>query len=396
MAHDVFISYSSKDKQVADAICNKLESERIRCWIAPRDILPGKDWGEAIIDAIESSKVMLLVFSSHANQSVQIKREVERAVNKGVPVVPLRIEDIKPTKSLEYFISTQHWLDAISPPLEKHLDYLVGTVRILLDRDTTNLVLKVPQVDVPLPIGLNNFWKHPFLKTTKFKQIAAAGAFILLLLFFFGSSEVESALVGEWQTVDTAAGIKVVQVNSSGGKFENVATLEETGKIEIRSGKLIYMVPNKGYEHLISWTPKDNETVETSNVIPNSFWGYVSFTAYNTGSMNFADINKSALNAVFRRRSGDSNYIVGSTEQVWEFFPKFNEQQWELTLTTEPNGNYTFRATFKDTGTIKAKDGKWSTVSNSNIVRNGDYQIVNDDTISVIGVTGPVLWKRLS
>ena len=91
MAHDVFISYSSKDKTVADAVTAKLEALGVRCWVAPRDILPGRDWGEAIIDGIEESKVMVLVFSQHANESVQIKREVERSVNKGNPIIPFRI-----------------------------------------------------------------------------------------------------------------------------------------------------------------------------------------------------------------------------------------------------------------------------------------------------------------
>jgi hypothetical protein len=38
MAHDVFISYSSKDKPVADAVCAGPEGRGIRCWVAPRDI----------------------------------------------------------------------------------------------------------------------------------------------------------------------------------------------------------------------------------------------------------------------------------------------------------------------------------------------------------------------
>ena len=52
VAHDVFISYSSKDKPAADAACAILELKGIRCWIAPRDIVPGTDWGELIIDAL--------------------------------------------------------------------------------------------------------------------------------------------------------------------------------------------------------------------------------------------------------------------------------------------------------------------------------------------------------
>ena len=69
MPHDVFISYSSKDKVYADAVCARLESEGIRCWIAPRDILPGMHWGGAIVEAIESARLMVLLFSSHANAS---------------------------------------------------------------------------------------------------------------------------------------------------------------------------------------------------------------------------------------------------------------------------------------------------------------------------------------
>jgi TIR domain len=67
MAHDVFISYSSKDKTAADARCATLESHGIPCWIAPRNIAYGSDYSEAIVDGINESRVMVLVFSSHAN-----------------------------------------------------------------------------------------------------------------------------------------------------------------------------------------------------------------------------------------------------------------------------------------------------------------------------------------
>ena len=107
---------SVKDKATADAICASLEANGVRVWIAPRDVMPGSDWGESIIEAIEQSKVMILVFSANSNASPQIKREIERSVNKGVTVVPFRIDDILPSKTLEYFISTQHWLDAFTPP----------------------------------------------------------------------------------------------------------------------------------------------------------------------------------------------------------------------------------------------------------------------------------------
>jgi ABC-type branched-subunit amino acid transport system substrate-binding protein len=74
MAHDVFVSYSSQDKSTADAIVASLEANGIRCWVAPRDIMPGTDWGEAIVEAIEQSGTMVLVFSAHSNTSPQIRR----------------------------------------------------------------------------------------------------------------------------------------------------------------------------------------------------------------------------------------------------------------------------------------------------------------------------------
>ncbi len=130
--YDVFISYSHKDSTVANTVCAKLEESSIRCWIAPRDIVPGADWGASIIDGIEAAEIMLLILSAEANASPQVKREVERAVHKGRHIIPLRIEDIPLSKSLEYFLSSPHWLDALTPPLEKHLDQLVRTVKAVL------------------------------------------------------------------------------------------------------------------------------------------------------------------------------------------------------------------------------------------------------------------------
>lgn len=135
MAYDVFISYASEDKIVADAACAMLESHAVRCWIAPRDVLPGVAYGEAIIDAIRGCRIMILVFSSKSNKSPHIPKEIERAVSAGVAVIPFRIEDVKPGKSLDYFIGSVHWLDALTPPLEQHLERLVHNVKTLLSRD---------------------------------------------------------------------------------------------------------------------------------------------------------------------------------------------------------------------------------------------------------------------
>src|SRR5215469_11005496 len=129
MAHDVFISHSVKDKPTADAVCATLESKGIRCWVAPRDILPGRDWSESIVEAIGNSRVMVVIFSTNANSSKQIKREVELAINSDVTVIPLRIENIQPVAALKFFLATPHWLDAFTPPLERHLEFLAKVIR---------------------------------------------------------------------------------------------------------------------------------------------------------------------------------------------------------------------------------------------------------------------------
>jgi hypothetical protein len=133
MAHDVFLSYSSKDKFAADAACAVLERYGIRVWMAPRDILPGMEWGASIIAAINTARVMVLVFSGNANESKQVRLEVERAINKSLPVIPFRIEDVEPSAALELFISASHWLDAFTKPMEQHLDRLAEVVRRVIE-----------------------------------------------------------------------------------------------------------------------------------------------------------------------------------------------------------------------------------------------------------------------
>ncbi len=132
MSLDVFISYAHQDKLTADAVCGTLEARGVRCWIAPRDVTPGQDWSDAIIDGITSARVFVLLLSSSSNISEQVKREVQNAVSEGLSIVPFRLEDVALSKHMRYFIGTPHWLDALSPPLEAHLERLAKTIHALL------------------------------------------------------------------------------------------------------------------------------------------------------------------------------------------------------------------------------------------------------------------------
>jgi hypothetical protein len=133
MPYDVFISHSSKDRLTANAVCNRLESAGIRCWIAPRDIIPGEGWSAAIMRGIDASKVMVLVFSENANTSAHVRREVAHACDHEVTVIPMRIRDVTPKEGLKYYLDELHWLDALTPPMEGHLETLTTRVKNILN-----------------------------------------------------------------------------------------------------------------------------------------------------------------------------------------------------------------------------------------------------------------------
>ena len=132
MARDIFISYSQPDRDCAFELTHHLEANGFTVWIAPRDVSPAAEWAAEIIEAISAARVMVLVFSASSNSSPQVRREVERAVHKGLRILPFRIEDVMPSSSLEYFLSSQHWLDGILPPRAPHYERLCACLRTWL------------------------------------------------------------------------------------------------------------------------------------------------------------------------------------------------------------------------------------------------------------------------
>jgi hypothetical protein len=183
--HEVLISYSTKDKKWADAACSVLEARGIRCWIAPRDIVPGTEWGEAIIAGIDGSKVMVLIFSTSANESAQVRREVERAISKGLTVIPCRIENVAPVGAMEYALGNTHWLDAFTPPVESQMQRLAASVQALLPRAASRISSSRPVTLGPAGAKEEVFpGTKPIRRWPKGRRLAAAaaGASLLVLL----------------------------------------------------------------------------------------------------------------------------------------------------------------------------------------------------------------------
>ena len=144
MARDVFLSHSSADKATAQAVLEGLEGHGIPCWIAPRDIAAGSEYGQEIVEAIKSCRAFVVIFSASANTSPHVRREVERAVSAERTIIPFRIEDVVPTGAMEYALASTHWLDATSAPLAPHVANLVTTLRRLLGPASPSGTVGVP------------------------------------------------------------------------------------------------------------------------------------------------------------------------------------------------------------------------------------------------------------
>ena len=128
----IFISYSGEDSTVAAKVCRLLELEGIDCWIAPRNVEPGRDYGEQIISAIESAPAMVLILSAGANASIFVPNELERAVSKGKPVFVLRLAQIQPSWDIGRLAARAQWFDGWIPPLEDRVYEMAAAIRRML------------------------------------------------------------------------------------------------------------------------------------------------------------------------------------------------------------------------------------------------------------------------
>lgn len=126
-----FISFAHQDKPVADAIVQCLEQGGISCWVAPRDVTPGTPFEKTIMDAIYRTQIFVLVFSSKSNMSPHVLNEVREAWKRGIPIIPFRIEDVPLSNVMNYYISSMHWIDALTPPLDINIHTLLGLIKFL-------------------------------------------------------------------------------------------------------------------------------------------------------------------------------------------------------------------------------------------------------------------------
>lgn len=128
---DVFISYSSKNKQLADAMCHALEQHKIKCWIAPRNVQPGNPYAREIINGIENSKLMVLVFTHDADESEHVANELEMAFEHKKIIIPYVAENVPMSKEFSYYLKRKHWLNAYPNPEESFQELIKVVFNVL-------------------------------------------------------------------------------------------------------------------------------------------------------------------------------------------------------------------------------------------------------------------------
>ena len=408
MAHDVFISHSSKDKVYADALCAKLESEGIKCWIAPRDILPGETWATAIVDAIESAHLMVLLFSSHANTSPQVERELERALNKELPIVPLRIESVMPGKSLEYFLGTPHWLDAVTPPFEQYLEYITQTVKVLLERRATGQTGEIPHPPTPPPPPPTRFTlsKVPADLSRILVGVAAVVGIVVLVVlgwWLLHGGPVARQFVGAWTNTNFIGPDKVqftLKVDDD-GSYRYQVKYRESGKVNVSEGQ-IYLETADGLERTVG--PPANGVVPPTpadlvDAVPDGVWDLI-------GRFSHARAQPPSGNPFTLVQAGNRP-AAGSKAQpaMWEWDAAFGKVAWQMHFTFDFDGRYTFTAHASDAGRFEARDGKWKSASDVlGDQSQGSYSFVGSNSLVLAGTirgaveastSGNTLWERL-
>lgn len=148
MAHDIFISYSRRDADVANTIRETLESAGIHCWIDTRDERSGLGWAEQVVAAVKASRAVVLIHSRHTAKS-QVLQEIAVAEQIKRPVIPVRVDGTPMAGGgLEYLIGRIQWIDA-SEGLEPKLPRLVGDVTRFVGAET-KAVPESPESDVAM------------------------------------------------------------------------------------------------------------------------------------------------------------------------------------------------------------------------------------------------------
>lgn len=176
MNHDVFISYSSQDMVAAQAICHVLEQNEIRCWMAPRNIPPGSDYGDVIDEAIKSCKVVVILYSEKAAASPWVTGELNVAFEEQKTIIPFRLDKTPLKGQTRVMLNQRHWIDAY-PDYKTKFNDLVAAVAMSIGKE-----IHLEPVTAETLLDKLKHYKKPFLITAIIIAVLASIAVVYPVL----------------------------------------------------------------------------------------------------------------------------------------------------------------------------------------------------------------------
>jgi hypothetical protein len=216
MKHDVFISHAYKDKSIAEAICGKLESAGLKCWIVTRDISRHEDWTEATRNAIESSRVIVLILSENANAAPHLEKEIAHAFYRRRIIIPLRLAETLPRREILFYLSNIPWFNALNPPSEEQLEALTARIKGLMPVPAGEVASSQSESKKAATLSPSNSWlgaltasHYQTLGILKWIGITAFLCAVVLFLWFALRQTTEWASMAESRRLSRDRGLSL-------------------------------------------------------------------------------------------------------------------------------------------------------------------------------------------
>lgn len=137
MSHDIFISYSTKDTEIAEGVCDALEENGLECWIAPRNISHGVSFPKQIVSGIKTATLIVLIYSQNAQDSEYVNKEMYTAFSNRKHILPVLIDGTEPSGRMKFFLKIHQWLTAYPNP-EDYFDTVVEDAKRLCEEIRNN------------------------------------------------------------------------------------------------------------------------------------------------------------------------------------------------------------------------------------------------------------------
>lgn len=222
----IFISYSSKNTEIAEKARDYLEENGLNCWMAPRDIKTSDNYAQEIMDGLINAKMVLLVFSKDSHDSRYVREELNNAFIRDKPILPFRIDDTLPSGRVEFFLRNQQWLDASSNP-ESFFDEML---------EDANRILKgipFPPVEILLSEKLGSNLDSPGKIEGLYQNIGNASK---VIMNFDGIDDMSDEFALEYLSQKKKKNYSVIEINRSEKIkriFKNVSSPQEPEKRNI-------------------------------------------------------------------------------------------------------------------------------------------------------------------